>query len=278
MPPRRRVIRKRVRKPEALEELPPPLPEATQCTVVVTITRPEICCVCLEHFDDTAVIEMRNLDKLCTSGRHLQWPRTQVEMQAYAFVGKYLQTPEKYAQRICTTCFHQALQHCTTDNGLYRAGRQWKIRCPMCWPDQVCALRTPALRSALTAQGAHRIGEMLHTALITAKRERRYPTFYCTVPRCDYREIRTTRYDASRRGYIECPNHGRQCVQCFRAIDDWATHTLHCRLIPLEFAKMVGDVRRCPHCHTPMEKGEGCNYMTCRCRRTFHWHEAKPFC
>ena len=36
-------------------------------------------------------------------------------------------------------------------------------------------------------------------------------------------------------------------------------------------------VKRCPFCNSQIEKNQGCNFMTCICRRNFCWHCLKPF-
>lgn len=36
-------------------------------------------------------------------------------------------------------------------------------------------------------------------------------------------------------------------------------------------------VKKCPHCHLPMEKGPGCHYISCRCGEAFCWDCGKKW-
>ena len=37
------------------------------------------------------------------------------------------------------------------------------------------------------------------------------------------------------------------------------------------------EVKPCPYCKTPINKNQGCNYMACRCGRSFCWNCGQPF-
>lgn len=71
-----------------------------------------------------------------------------------------------------------------------------------------------------------------------------------------------------------CSNHALQKPICLECQNDYHGSDNSCAQVCDEACqKIINDTTKpCPTCHTPIEKSEGCNHMTCaRCRTEFCW-------
>lgn len=87
---------------------------------------------------------------------------------------------------------------------------------------------------------------------------------HCPIPNCRFYAKTTT--------FIECPDHGQFCTNCFEKANPEAHR---CRGVPREL-RDFDFLRRCPKCTSLVEKNGGCTHMKCPCGHEFYWDKLKP--
>lgn len=142
--------------------------------------RPNACFCCKKRFDESDVVEMTQLWRMCSSHAK-QWPtalpdmesRPSDEQSAALMATRLIQEPnwrpnvEQY-RRVCQACFEQAMLQETavapTQKSIAtpKASARRRVRCPFC--PQRAAMRTQPMLRALHPDVRQRVAQQLGIA------------------------------------------------------------------------------------------------------------------